>query len=119
MIYLPEADRIRAHHTAAFRWWQFPRYVHDRDAVVTIESPVWWRQAWWRWLAGPAFRFLIALGVWETARGGYYVGGRWTWANRYVRRVPEFPRDGREFWNYVRHGSLPADLRYYAESPPQ
>lgn len=108
-------DRVRD----GIPWWLLPMPHPDRRGWLTWRDRDWRYHAWWRWIAGPAYRFLIALGVWEVGDGSYYVSGHWTWANRYVRRVPEFPRDGREFWNYVRHGSLPADLRSFAETPPQ
>ena len=93
-------------------WWALPVPARERDVWLEVQDRAWWVAMWWRVIEGPFWRVLIACGVWETGEGGYFRRGRPTWANRYVRRVPDFPRDGREFWSYVWRGDLPSDLRY-------
>jgi hypothetical protein len=48
---------------------------HARHAYLSPWSRRWWWFAWWLWLAGPAFRLAIRLGVWEVQEGELYVRG--------------------------------------------
>ena len=59
-------------------WYWFAILAVDTDAWITPFHPGYWRQAWWRLIAGPVYRKLIDLGVWATREGDYYVNGRWT-----------------------------------------
>lgn len=63
------------------RWW-LAQYDFDRDICLPWWNRRWWWMAWWRVVAGPTFRLLERLGVWEVAEGGYYVEGHWRWPSK-------------------------------------
>lgn len=98
-------------------WWRFPVRDLATDRWSVFPGRAWWVNRWWRCAEGPFWRLLSVLGVWDTGEGGYWRTGWWTWENRYARRLPDFPRDGREFWRRVWYGDVPDDLRCVPDKP--
>jgi hypothetical protein len=59
--------------------WLMAVPVLDRDALALPTSRAWWRCLWWSAVAGPCWRALTLLGVWEVAPCARYREGRWRW----------------------------------------
>lgn len=82
-------------HGPPKRWYERHDYAIDR--LVAPWHWTWWWRAWWD-VAGPCFRTLIWLGLWDLREGHYYAEGHWTWGTSvYGGQIREIYG----FWQYV------------------